>query len=70
MCLGVIIALLIIIVGLVVLALPDTMEGKVMVRWSAYHSLRVADIIGGVLVASGAALTWATALAWQRTRIG
>jgi hypothetical protein len=69
MCLGAIVALLIIVIGLVVLALPDTMEGQVVVSWSAYHSLRVADLVGGVLVAGGAGLTWITALAWQRTRI-
>jgi hypothetical protein len=69
MCLGAIVALLIIVVGLVVLALPDTMEGRVMVSWGAYHSLRVADLVGCVLVAGGAGLTWITALAWQRNRI-
>ena len=64
-----VLALLTIIVGLVVLGLPDTMEGREMVRLDAAHSLRVADLIGAGMVGFGALVTWAAVLAWQRKRI-
>lgn len=62
-------ALLIIVSGLVVLALPDAMEGQVMIRLDAAHSLSVTDLVGAGLVAIGALVTWATVLAWQRKRL-
>ena len=64
-----ILALLTIVAGLVVLALPDAMEGQEMFRLDAAHSLRAADLIGAGLVAVGALVTWAAILAWQRKRI-
>lgn len=64
-----ILALLIIISGLVVLALPDTMEGRQMIQLDATHSLRAADLIGAVMVVIGATITWVAVLAWQRRRI-
>jgi drug/metabolite transporter (DMT)-like permease len=64
-----ILALLTIIIGLVVLALPDPQEGREMIRLDATHCLRVADLIGAALVAIGALLIWAALLAWQRKRI-
>jgi hypothetical protein len=62
-------ALLVVIVGLVVLALPDTREGPELLQLDATHSLRVADFIGAGLVAAGALVIWITVLAWQRRRI-
>lgn len=64
-----ILALLTIITGLVVLALPELMEGKELIRLDKAHSLRVADFIGATLVAVGALMAWAAVLAWQRRRI-
>lgn len=64
-----ILALLTIIAGLVILALPEKMEGKEMVRLDAAHSLRVADVIGAGLVSLGTILSWAAVLTWQRERI-
>jgi len=61
--------LLSIIVGLVVLALPDRMEGQEIVRLDTAHSLRAADLIGAAMVGLGALLTWAAVLAWQHKRI-
>jgi hypothetical protein len=64
------IALLIILIGLVVLGLPDRVEGAKVVQWSSSHSLRVADLIGALMVGGGTLLVWATVLAWQRAHIG
>jgi hypothetical protein len=64
-----VLALVAIVVGLVVLALPEPMEGKEMIRLDAAHGLRVADLIGAGLVGAGALLTWVSALAWQRQYI-
>ena len=62
-------ALLTTVIGLVVLGLPDTMEGEELVRLDATHSFRRADMIGAGLVGVGVLLTWVTVLAWQRRRI-
>jgi hypothetical protein len=64
-----VLALLIIITGLVVLALPELMEGGEIVQLDKAHSLRVADLIGAAMVGAGALMTWGTVLAWQRRRI-
>ena len=57
------------LIGLVILALPDDLEGPQMVRLDATHSVHVADLIGAGVVGVGALMTWATVLAWQRRRI-
>jgi hypothetical protein len=62
-------ALLVVIVGLLVLALPDTREGPELLQLDSAHSVRVADLIGGGMVAVGAIVIWVTVLAWQRRRI-
>lgn len=59
-------ALLTVIAGLLVLALPEARQGPELVRLSATRSLHVADFIGAVTVAVGVVLIWATVLAWQR----
>lgn len=64
-----ILALLTIVVGLLILALPEMMEGQEIVSLDKTHSLRAADLLGAALVAAGAVLTWAAVLAWQRKRI-
>jgi hypothetical protein len=64
-----ILALVIIISGLAVLALPDTMEGDEMIELDPTHSVHVADLVGALLVGCGILLTWGTVLAWQRRRI-
>ena len=63
-----ILALVTIIAGLLILALPDAAEGREMIRLDSAHSLRVADLIGAGMVGAGAVVTWATVLAWQRKR--
>ena len=62
-------ALLVVISGLLVLALPDSKEGTELIQLDATHSLTVADSVGAAMVAVGALLIWVTILAWQRRRI-
>lgn len=62
-------ALLTVIAGLVVLALPEDREGPELVRLDATHSLHVTDVIGAGMVAVGVLLIWVAVLAWQRKRI-
>ena len=67
--LGTVLALLVVIAGLVVLALPDSMEGEELVRLDATHCVREADLLGAGLVTVGAVLVWLIVLTWQRKRI-
>jgi hypothetical protein len=62
-------ALLTVIAGLVVLALPEAREGPELVRLDATRSLHVTDVIGAGMVAVGVLLIWVAVLAWQRKRI-
>lgn len=64
-----ILALLTIVAGLLILSLPEEMEGQEVVSLNKTHSLRVADLLGAALVGLGALAAWATVLAWQRKRL-
>jgi len=67
--LAAIIALVTILGGLLMLALPDTLEGREIITIDDTHSLNMADLVGAALVGVGAVMTWAVVLAWQRRRI-
>ena len=62
-------ALLVVISGLLVLALPESKEGTELIQLDAAHRLTVADFVGATMVAVGALLIWVTILVWQRKRI-
>lgn len=64
-----ILALLTILSGLLILALPDTLEGREVIEIDQTHSLKVADLVGVALVGVGAVMTWAVVFAWQHKRI-
>jgi hypothetical protein len=64
-----ILALVTIVAGLLVLSLPETMEGQEIISLNKTHSLRVADLLGAALVGLGVVVAWATVLAWQRRRL-
>jgi hypothetical protein len=64
-----ILALVTILVGLLVLALPDTLEGREVISLDKTHSLSVADLVGAALTGAGALMAWGIVLAWQRKRI-
>jgi hypothetical protein len=53
------------LLGLLAVALPDSMSGPVLWTLSANHGFRKADLIGSVLLATGSALTWLMLLVWQ-----
>jgi hypothetical protein len=64
-----ILALLAILGGLVVLALPETMEGREILPLDKTHSLHLADLVGAGMVGAGAFATWIAVLTWHRKRI-
>ena len=64
-----ILALLTILAGLLILSLPEAMEGQEIISLNKTHSLRVADLLGAALVGLGVGVAWATVLAWQRKRL-
>jgi hypothetical protein len=57
--------LLLLLLGLLVVALPDSVSGPVVWTFSADHGLRQADVIGSAMLATGSALTWLMLLIWQ-----
>jgi len=59
------VGLLLLLLGLLAVALPDSMSGPVVWTFSANHGLRQADVIGSALLVTGSALTWLMLLIWQ-----
>jgi len=59
------IALSFLLLGLMAIALPDSLSGPVVWEGSADHGLRQADMIGLALMALGSGLIWITGLIWQ-----
>jgi anti-sigma factor RsiW len=58
-------AFLLLLVGLLVVALPDAVSGSVVLALSADHGLRQADVIGGAFLSFGSTLIWIMGLVWQ-----
>ena len=61
-------ALLILLLGLLLLALPDAYEGPTLYQINSAHAIRLVDGVGVLLLLIGASLAWAAALLWQRWR--
>jgi len=61
----VLMALSSLLVGLATIALPDSMSGPVMWIFDARHGLRMADVIGMLMLASGSAMIWIVSLIRQ-----
>ncbi len=59
-------ALLIVLAGLLVLALPDSYEGGTLYTLDATHSVRALDGVGLILLAMGGTLSWGAGILWQR----
>jgi len=53
------------LVGLATIALPDSLSGPVMWMFDARHGLRMADVIGMLMLASGSAMIWIISLIRQ-----
>ncbi len=62
-------ALLIVLAGLLVLALPDPYEGGVLYDLDAAHSIRELDGIGLALLVMGGAASWWAGMLWQRRMV-
>lgn len=60
-------ALLLLLSGLVTVALPDSTSGPVVWALDSLHGLRLADVIGALMMGSGSALIWLISLIrqWQ-----
>ena len=63
------IAFVTLLAGLLVLALPDPYEGRMLHAFDATHSVRVLDVLGVALLAAGGGIAWGAGLVWRR-RIG
>lgn len=61
-------ALLTVLGGLIMLALPSPHGGPLLVQWAPDHSLYLADLMGVGLAAAGILVAWAAGLAWERRR--
>jgi drug/metabolite transporter (DMT)-like permease len=59
-------AVLLLLAGLAVLAVPNGYEGPSLWVLSPMHEICEADVVGVALLMVGSLLSWATALAWQR----
>lgn len=58
-------ALSLLLLGLATIALPDSMSGPVMWMFDVRHGLRMADMIGMLMLASGSAMIWIISLIRQ-----
>jgi hypothetical protein len=58
-------ALSLLLLGLLAVALPDSISGPVVWTLDANHGLRLADAIGVAMMVTGSALTWIISLIWQ-----
>jgi len=65
-----VLALLLLLVGLVVLALPDPYEGRVLYEMDPTHSVRAVDMVGLGLVVTGGLSAWGAGWLWQRRTLG
>jgi drug/metabolite transporter (DMT)-like permease len=59
-------AVLLLLAGLVILILPDTLEGPVVKQIDEEHAIRAFDVLGSVLLVLGCALSWSAGALWQR----
>jgi hypothetical protein len=63
-------ALLLLVAGLLALILPEDYEGPEIYRIDNMHSIRMLDVLGGLLVIAGCSAAWFAGLIWQRRAHG
>jgi hypothetical protein len=63
-------ALLLLVAGLLALILPEDYEGPEIYRIDKMHSIRMLDVLGGLLVIAGCGAAWLAGLIWQRRAHG
>jgi hypothetical protein len=59
-------ALLLLGAGMLALILPEDYEGPEIYRIDRMHSVRMLDVLGGVLLLVGCGAAWIAGLIWQR----
>jgi len=59
-------ALLLLLGGLYIIALPDVASGPVVLTFDTGHGLHQSDVMGLSLLALGVGMTWIAGLIWQR----
>ncbi|MGD8968795.1 MAG: hypothetical protein PVI07_14915 [Anaerolineae bacterium] len=63
-------AVLLLIAGLLALILPEDYEGPEIYRVDKLHSIRMLDLLGGLLLIAGCSAAWFAGLVWQRSAHG
>jgi hypothetical protein len=63
-------AVLLLTAGLLALILPDDYEGPEIYRIDRMHSIRMLDLLGGLLLIVGCGAAWCAGLTWQRRARG
>jgi hypothetical protein len=63
-------AVLLLIAGLLALILPEEYEGPEIYRIDRMHSIRMLDLLGGLLLIAGSGTAWFAGLMWQRRAHG
>jgi hypothetical protein len=63
-------AVLLLVAGLLALILPEDYEGAEIYRVDEMHSIRMLDLLGGLLLTAGCSMAWFAGLMWQRRAHG
>jgi hypothetical protein len=63
-------AVLLLVAGLVALILPEDYEGPEIYGIDEMHSIRLLDLLGGLLLIVGCSAAWFAGLMWQRRTHG
>ncbi|MCP4541649.1 MAG: hypothetical protein GY832_31335 [Chloroflexi bacterium] len=58
--------MLLLVVGLVILILPDSYEGPEVIHLDEQHAVRALDALAGFLLILGCAVAWSAGGLWQR----
>jgi hypothetical protein len=57
---------LLLVAGMLALILPEDYEGPEIYRIDKMHSIRILDLLGGLLLTAGCGAAWFAGLIWQR----
>ena len=60
------VAVLLLVAGMLALILPEDYEGQEVYRIDRAHSVRILDVLGGLLLMVGCIAAWCAGLVWQR----
>ena len=59
-------AVLLLVGGLFALILPEDYEGAEIYRIDRMHTVRLLDLLGGILLLLGSVVAWVAGVTWQR----